>query len=254
MTPEPDYGMRRCFGYFSAFWYSADDIKKEAIELIRKWLLGLLALPLIMAVMLSGVYAHWDDAVRINGYVSTGVFNIELSLGKYGDIEDDSGYNYDVGQIEVTLADENDGDDVYDGGIKDKLWVNITNMYPDYYAWFEFNIDNTGTIPAYIQANLTNFSPEICENATYFSLEIRFDDVLVYQWIGDGMGGGSENYNDTFGYVDDNTFYFNDILEPGEAWYFTIHIDMISEPNPPEELMDQEYIFEVEILGIQAVP
>jgi len=221
--------------------------------LIRKWLLGLLALPLVMAVVLGGVYAHWDDAVRINGYVSTGTFNLQLSVEDCWDIEDE--YQLlDVGNVSAELRDEDDGDDVFDGGINDKIWINITNMYPDYEAWIVINLDNVGTIPAEIEANLTSYSPEMCENATYYILEIYSDGSLIYSWIGNGTGGGTEYYNDTWGYIDDHRFVFYEILDPEEVWYFTIHIGMISCPNPPEELMDQEYTFEIEILGTQAVP
>ncbi|MCD6157032.1 MAG: hypothetical protein J7J27_01575, partial [Euryarchaeota archaeon] len=98
---------------------------------MNKWLVVLLALPLTMAIAFGGIYAHWDDAVKINGSVSTGVFNLELSLEGYGDNESD----LDVGSVSAELATENDGDDIFDGGINDKLWINISNVYPGYEAW-----------------------------------------------------------------------------------------------------------------------
>ena len=205
-----------------------------------------------MAVVLGGVYAHWDDAVKINGSVSTGVFNLQLSVEDCWDIEDQQ-HILDVGHVSAELRDENDGDDVFDGGIHDKIWVNITNMYPDYEAWIDINLENVGTIPAEIAAGLAS---DVGEEDTYYFIEIYETNTnsMIYSWNGDGLGGGEEYINTTWGHMEGDRFVFNDMLVPEEVWYITIHIGMISEPNPPEELMDQEYHFELEITGTQAVP
>lgn len=218
---------------------------------MNKWLVVLLALPLTMAIAFGGIYAHWDDAVKINGSVSTGVFNLELSLEGYGDNESD----LDVGSVSAELATENDGDDIFDGGINDKLWINISNVYPGYEAWIEFNIHNNGTIPAIVIASINcSGCPNWDTMKEWFKVEVYLEGIEDPILVWDGCNW---DYNESIGYFDaDGNFVFCDTLDIcyENAWYFTLHVEMIEEPNPPEDLMDQSCLFEITILGEQAVP
>ncbi|MCD6158824.1 MAG: hypothetical protein J7J75_04205 [Euryarchaeota archaeon] len=218
---------------------------------MNKWLVVLLALPLTMAIAFGGIYAHWDDAVKINGSVSTGVFNLELSLEGYGDNESD----LDVGSVSAELATENDGDDIFDGGINDKLWINISNVYPGYEAWIKFNIHNNGTIPAIVIASINcSGCPNWDTMKEWFKVEVYLEGIEDPIFVWDGHNW---DYNESIGYFDaDGNFVFCDTLDIcyENAWYFTLHVKMIEEPNPPEGLMDQSCSFEIMFTGVQAVP
>lgn len=219
---------------------------------MNKWLVAILALPLIMAIAFGGVYAHWDDAVRINGSVSTGVFNIEMSLEDFGDYE----YDYDVGTIDAYVSNWDDGDDSYDNGTNDALTIIVDNVYPGYEFYVMFNIDNTGTIPALISGSL-NCSCDMWDEISdyvYIDLYLWVDGIwtLIASW--DPIGGFY--YDDTYITVDEGncTFEFTEALGPGETWYFELDVYLTDDPNPPETLMDQTCSFTVDINGIQAVP
>jgi len=112
--------------------------------------------------------------VKINGSVSTGVFNLELSLEDYWDNEGD----LDVGSVSAELATENDGDDTFDGGINDKLWINISNVYPGYEAWIKFNIHNNGTIPAIVIASINcSGCPNWDTMKEWFKVEVYLEGI-----------------------------------------------------------------------------
>lgn len=99
---------------------------------------------LVLALVLTGIgvgVAHWTDTLFIEGDVSTGVLDAEISAGMSWDTEPPE---KDVSSISCWV----------DPADPKTLIVEVLNAYPciDYYQ--EFDVHNTGTIPLHI-GNLT---------------------------------------------------------------------------------------------------
>ena len=210
----------------------------------------LLLIPVLLLTLFGVAYSHWDDTVEVNGAISTGVFNLELTLTDYWDIEDTLNIS-DVGVLSVKLLNKSDGDDPLDAGFHDKVEITLSNVYPDYAAFVIIDLHNTGTIPAYFDANsfsynLTEYYP--CA-LSWISLWIYFSENGTY-WMPFAY------LNNTSKQMEWATNMTSYVLEPCETVYFLLVIDMYSYPNPPETLMNCSPLvtFVFNVTGVQAVP
>jgi hypothetical protein len=103
-------------------------------------------------------YAHWSDSIRINGEVQMGSLtfgftNITLCEdGKMAYWYNVRNYSVikpepkPVGEVNCEL-DEAFMDMHTNKTIYKKLWITITNGYPEYTAMCNYTLDNAGTIP-----------------------------------------------------------------------------------------------------------
>jgi hypothetical protein len=105
--------------------------------------IGVLGLVLVLCLAVVGVgYAHWTKTLVIDGTVTTGTFNLEMSQEASADNESTK----DVGVQSCELVDL-DGD-----GVMDMVNITIDNAYPSYEAYFLLDIHSLGTIPAHINS------------------------------------------------------------------------------------------------------
>lgn len=138
-------------------------------------LMGMFAL-LVIALSVAGfAYAHWSDEIYINGEVEMGSLTFGFSdilLCEDGKMVDGVIVKPEpkpVGEVacwlEVPETDVHSGKTVWK-----KLWVNITNAYPEYVAQCTYLLDNGGTIPL---------------DVTMYCVLITTNDGLTYGWEGD---------------------------------------------------------------------
>ena len=87
---------------------------------------------LFLSVALAGVaYAHWMEIITIDGFVQTGVLELEPSVTLVCEQEKP------VADCEAFVSD-------YDGTIM----MNLLNVYPCLEVTGRITLDNVGTIPA----------------------------------------------------------------------------------------------------------
>ena len=206
-------------------------------------------IPLLVMVAGGLAVSHWDDQVQVTGSVAMGTFNVQMSLEDTFDNEGD----LDVGMISANLYTYNDGDDPLDGGINDGLFINMSNVYPGYQACVEFNIENTGTIPAYLANTSSTFNSTFSwsDYAQYFNITLYYYYDGAWMQIGhvDNIGNWQADYN----FTEDPLGITH--LDAGETEYFMACIGLTAEPvNPPEDLMGQSLSFGYTLTWLQAVP
>ena len=126
----------------------------------RRKALPIFSLIILLSLCIGGVaYAHWSEYLMFDGIVTTGEFDAEFSLwgegqyqcglDEYGDwiVETWSGTwenptfmgepdCKDIGKVFGTVS--------ADGKT---LTIDITNAYPGYVVLYDFEIQNTGTVP-----------------------------------------------------------------------------------------------------------
>ena len=125
---------------------------------MRTKLMGAFAL-LMFALSVAGfAYAHWTDVIYINGTVEMG--SLTFGFTKLVLVEDGkmdywkNVFDYNVikpepkpvGEVTAWL-DEEYTDVHSQKTVYKKLWINITNAYPEYVAQVTYTLDNGGTIP-----------------------------------------------------------------------------------------------------------
>ncbi len=222
---------------------------------VRKTAAILALVPLLLLAASGLALSHWDDEVKVTGSVSMGVFNVQMSLEGVSDNEG----SLDVGTISASIVDWDDGDDVYDDGASDALEVTIGNVYPGYEACVEFNIENTGTIPA--TTNDTSYTFTFTSSFDWDSYKQYFQFSLVY--LGDPADPSDDvqimHLDDDGNLVYDYDFAADPAgilyLSPGETQYFKACFGLESSPvNAPEDLMDQSIDFTLTVNWYQAVP
>ena len=209
---------------------------------MNKRIVAVLALLPILVLAASGfTLAHWDDEVEVTGSIALGTFNVTMSLEDFYDNED----LLDVGTVTASLYDVDDGDDI-DGGIIDGLMISISNMYPGYVACVEFNIENSGTIPAELVAidSFADYDFNWTEFGMYFSFELYMLTEDGYTLVAYLDNGTLISVIDLIGLT----------LDPGEAVFFKACFDLSADPNAPEDLMDETIEFGATLEFQQAVP
>jgi hypothetical protein len=218
---------------------------------------ALAALVPLLALALTGLsLAHWDDQVDLQGSVSLGTFNIQMSLD---DTSDNEGA-IDVGTITATLGDYNDGDDVIDAGTNDMLTVTIANMYPGYEACVYFDIDNVGSIPAETTSDAFTSVTKGSSfdwgtygayvNMTLYYLPTSGSPVMIFHQ--DYTTGGTIHVDYDFSADPNGILYLNN----GEAEHFMLCIGLngSADHNAPEDIMGQSFTFSMAFDWVQAVP
>lgn len=92
---------------------------------------------LILALGMTGVaFAHWSEILYINGSVSTGEVDVEISNWDFEYYEDKV-----VAEVGITPLDL-DGD-----GDTDKLEIILGNLYPSFSGILWITVHNNGSIP-----------------------------------------------------------------------------------------------------------
>lgn len=117
----------------------------------------LIVLAILLATMGVG-YGLWSQVLTINGIVHTGEVDAALSVDEVdeGPQWDDNGFDED---------EEANGKDVAECSYQFvdpyTLNVTITNGYPSYNCWLEFDVHNTGTIPVIAEQPVLTYPPEL---------------------------------------------------------------------------------------------
>ncbi len=215
---------------------------KEKVALV------LAIVPLLLLMMSGMTLSHWDDDVKVEGSISMGTFDVQLSLEDYYDNEG----SLDVGHISASLANWDDGDD-YNGGVNDSLIITMTNVYPGYEACVEFNVENNGTIPAETSLEAISITGDTTfgwsDYGEYISAELYYiydGSAVLIAHLEDGTLVYDYNFTaDTLGIL---------TLDVGETQYFKLCLDLSSDPNAPEAMMNTSMEFSLVLTWIQAVP
>lgn len=133
--------------------------------------LGTLALLLILALATVGVgYGLWAEILKIDGTVTTGNVDVELSIQEVdqgdfpefnqNDVWDDNEeelYGKDVADCKVELLEENN-----------RLRITITEGYPSFWCWVEFDVHGLGSIPVLVDQPVVIKAPPQTEVSTRF--------------------------------------------------------------------------------------
>ncbi len=214
----------------------------------NKLALVLAIIPILMIAMSGMTLSHWDDDVKVEGSISMGTFNVEMSLE---DTCDNEG-NLDVGSISAQLLTWDDGDDM-DGGFHDLLLINMSNVYPGYYGCVYFNIENNGTIPAYLSTSNVIITSNSSFNWTQYG---QYINMTLYYKHGNTTTPIAHLDNGVLVWTYD---FQNDplgilTLDVGEMEYFILCIGLSGDPNAPEQMMDTTMGFSVTMTWLQAVP
>jgi hypothetical protein len=138
--------------------------------------MGAMVMLLILALATIGVgYGLWSEILTIKGIVKTGEVDVVLSLDEIdqGPTMDDNGIDEDL---------EVDGNDVAEctgrllPGLN-TLEIEITNGYPSYSCWVEFDVHNVGTIPVIVEQPALGTVPD----------EITVEFLYCYTESGDSQ-------------------------------------------------------------------
>ncbi len=214
----------------------------------EKLALVLAIVPLLLLTMSGMTLSHWDDDVKVEGSISMGTFDVQMSLEDFYDNET----SLDVGHISASLADWNDGDEV-GGGVNDSLIITMSNVYPGYEGCVVFNIDNNGTIPAE-----TNETMITLTGSSTFDWDTYGEYVIAELYY---LGGGTPlllAHLDNGSLVYDYDFTTDPqgllTLDVGESQWFQLCIGLTQDPNAPEAMMDTSMEFSLVLTWIQAVP
>jgi hypothetical protein len=136
---------------------------------------GALFIVLVLALAMVGVgYGLWADKLYIDGTVATGTVDVMFSDDPWAREED---HGKEVGNCEAQVGDMNSENDL--------LTIEVTNTYPSYECWVEFEVLSVGSIPVHIyQPDLGPLPPA---NEVTVSLDTCYpDDYQLHQ-------GGSAN-------------------------------------------------------------
>lgn len=106
--------------------------------------IGLLGMVLVLCLAAVGIgYAHWTKDLYVDGTVTTGTFDAELSLGEAMDNEQIK----DVGDCWAEVV------------AKDRVLLTVVNAYPSYEATFPVDVHCLGTVPLHINSIAVKADP-----------------------------------------------------------------------------------------------
>lgn len=133
--------------------------------------LGVLVMLLVLALATLGLgYGLWSKILYINGTVATGNVDAELTLGKFGDTEVEK----DVGTCLAELL-------MIDGATQpNKIRVTVTNAYPSYECWVNFDVHSKGTIPVLVYRPIFDIRPPEKE-VTFNMVECYADPTQLHK-------------------------------------------------------------------------
>jgi len=140
---------------------------------MNKKIVGTFALLMIALSIAGFAYAHWSDVIYINGTVDMGSLTFgftSIIMCEDGKMMPDGTIMKPepkpVGEVTCRLA-EPETDPHSTKTVYKKLWINITNGYPEYVAQCTYTLDNGGTIPL---------------DVTMVCVTIDTGDGLTYGW------------------------------------------------------------------------
>ena len=195
---------------------------------------------LILALALATVgvgYGLWSKVLTIDGTVLTGEVNAELSIEEIdeGDasLVSDNGIDEDNEIEEKDVADcraflRSDSPPDLDNLGPQLMEIVLTNAYPSFSCFVNFNVENTGTIPIRVdQPVLSEFD----------------DDALTVEFLTGNVGTEGCYFDEVSGTADPGTLDAHPQLHPDEMTFCTIwvHVEQDAE-------QDEEYSFTAEIL------
>ncbi|MEM0058605.1 MAG: hypothetical protein QXG09_07050 [Candidatus Bathyarchaeia archaeon] len=173
----------------------------------KKTSIPAIATIVLVALAIVGFsYAHWSECIRVRGEVETGELDAAIVTWYCNDEGKDPGYTKDVAQCFCSIDKE---DPHY-------AYVTIRNAYPSYTVKFTCDIENTGTIPWFMQTPVV-----ILANGTKIEL-------VDSEWVDiDLDGDGKPDAN--FMYIDGE----NKQVHPGKyvEWSLRIHIKQSATPG-----------------------
>jgi hypothetical protein len=205
------------------------------------------SMPAIVAVALMALtivgfsYAHWEETLFINGYVTTGTLDWQFTSWSAKDTtlgENDwhcrEGFagppplfwqgDKDVGNTTIQLIDSH------------HLRVNMSNVYPSYFNEIAVYAMNTGTIPLIIDRVVMNGVVVVRKEPSQpFTIDLDGDGVNETEiWYGNGFG----TQLDPRDWSPEMSFWvhFRNVLPQHETFSFTIEIVAINwneYPLPP---------------------
>jgi len=172
--------------------------------------MGMFALLIIALSVVGFAYAHWSDSIFINGKVEMGTFCFGFTTcGPCGDNEAEKVPPKEVASMVCGLEEPEVCPAKFgypEKTVYNKLWVNITNGYPEYVGWCNFTLDNGGTIPL----DVVNWCVYVTTN-----------DGLRYDWNRSAL---PQPY--VFAYNDTN---INGMHDPDEPVVLNIYFDWLFE-------------------------
>jgi len=140
---------------------------------------------MVLALVSLGMgYGLWSKTLTIDGTVNTGEVNAELSIQEVdeGDFEmfnqndiseDMEVEGKDIAECDVALNSSGVSPDLINPGAQ-YMSITITDAYPSFHCWVEFDVHNNGTIPIKLHAPvITNPNP-----ATVLTV----DTLWCYHW------------------------------------------------------------------------
>jgi hypothetical protein len=117
----------------------------------------LLGMVLVLCLAAVGIgYAHWTKTLYVDGVVTTGTFDAEMSVGTPSD-------NEVVKDVGIPSSDV---------VAQDRVLLVIENAYPSYEATFPVDVHCLGTVPLHINS--------ICVEANDY-LDVKLVDDLTGQ-------------------------------------------------------------------------
>ncbi len=215
---------------------------KEKVALV------LAIVPLLLLTMSGMTLSHWDDDVKVEGSISMGTFDIQMSLEGTYDNED----SLDVGHTSAMLANWDDGDDM-NGGVNDALQITMDNVYPGYEGCILFNMHNTGTIPANTSEDMITLTSSSTFDwdtyGEYVTAELYYmaesTPILLAHLENGEIVYDYDFTTDTLGIL---------TLNVDESQWYQLCIGLTQDPNAPEAMMDTSMEFSLVLTWIQAVP
>jgi len=172
---------------------------------------ALISVLLLISLALIGfAYAHWEEIITVEGQVSTGKVDAEITSWSCDDPPGttDPDYDKDVASCECSI-DEND---------PQKAYVTITNAYPCYTVNLYLTVKNTGTIP--IALGEVRVDGNIIPDQEWTPIDLDGDGYDIEFYV---IPGGSADPN---GYI--TTTLMIHIMEdakPSTTYTFTIELD-----------------------------
>ena len=146
--------------------------KRRVKKKMNKKIMAAFVILMFALTIVGFAYAHWSDSIRINGEVRMGSLTFgfsEIILCEDGKMVDGvivKPEPKEVGSVDCWLA-EPETDVHSQKTVYKKLWINITNAYPEYVAQCTYTLDNAGTIPL---------------DVTLYCVPVDPVDTLTYRW------------------------------------------------------------------------
>lgn len=191
----------------------------------------MIAIPVIAMIMLSVAglaYAHWTDLIKINGIVNTGTLNIGFDHAYCLEKESWLDLPKDVACCDCWLTENVTDVHTNKTGYK-KLWINITNAYPNYWCNVTFVVRNLGTIPGVFKNFTLTPTPPLAFVATspttWEGIDTALNKTVFNMEFIDLIGIQLDPCNKTKAELD---IHFKQSAPECHSYEFHIQIDIIN--------------------------